>query len=231
MKKPYLAFSLIELLVVIAIISLLLGIMMPSLAKVKSMAVRLKCAHNLKQINLAVNMYLSGNDDTYPCAPDKPNSIWLWMGRGWRPFIGPYLDADVGKSNASVLLCPADRTDPNKYESTSYAYSMAFYHSPSQIDTMNSIPEQYSSPQPSMPQKRFNVAKPSGKILIGEWFSNHSRIDGKDPGWWGWQGSRNHLFADGQVCFLKAEQINEARDGNPNPNLTFQGIKGTDYQP
>ncbi len=108
---------------------------------------------------------------------------------------------------------------------------MAFYHSPEQIDDMNSPADTYGIPQqPSIPQRSMNVAKPSGKILIGEWLSNHSPIS-NDPGWWTWQGSRNFLFVDGQVRFLKAKQIRPARDGFPNANLTIHGIKGLDYPP
>ena len=196
------------------------------------MAMRLKCAHNLKQINIAVNLYLNGNEDTYPCAEDPlPAGYWLWMGRGWRSFLEPYLVENINSDNPSVLFCPQDRTEKDKFESTSYAYSMAFYHSPRQIDAMSSPADTYgSASEPSIPQRSFDVAKPSGKILIGEWLSNHSRID-KDNGWWCWKGSRNHLFADGQVRFLKAKHIREANDGLPNPNLTIHGIKGLDYTP
>ena len=224
-------FSLVELLVVIATIMFLLSILVPSLGKARSMAMRVKCSHNLKQINLAMNLYLNGNDDTYPCAEDPVSAVpyyWLWMGRGWRSFIEPYLDTKVNKDNPSVLFCPQDRTDPEKFESTSYAYSMAFYHSPQQIDDMNSPSATYSSPQPSVPQQSSNVAKPSGKILIGEWNSNHLRIDG-NPGWWSWEGCRNYLFVDGQVNYLRAKEIREANDGFPDVNLTKQGIKGLDW--
>ena len=224
-------FTLVELLVVIAIIALLLSILLPSLRKVKSMAMRLKCAHNLKQIDLAVNFYLNENDNTYPCAQDPlPAGYWLWMGRGWRFLVEPYLGGNIDANNPSVLFCPQDYAAKDKYESTSYSYSMAFYHSPEQIDDMNSPADTYGNPQPSIPQRSLDVARPSGKILIGEWLSNHLPID-DDQGWWCWQGSRNYLFVDGQVRLLKAKQIRPARDGFPNANLTFHGIKGLDYSP
>jgi len=233
-------FSLVELLVVIAIIALLLAILTPSLGKARHTAMRVKCAHNLKQINLAMIFYLDGNNDIYPCAQDpvsedESNPYWLWMGRGWRGFVEPYLGGYIDANNPSVLFCPQDRLSKHKYESTSYAYSMAFYHSPEQIDDINDTRYTYDIPgtpsvaKPSVRQRSSNVARPSRKILIGEWLSNHSRIDGKDPGWWGWQGSRNYLFADGQVLFLKATEIRRANDGNPNPNLTKHGIKGIDW--
>lgn len=225
-------FSLVELLVVIAVIALLLSILMPLFGKAKSMAMRLKCAHNLKQINLAVNLYLNVNEDTYPCADDPlPAGYWVWMGRGWRSFLEPYLVENINADNPSVLFCPQDHTAKDNYESTSYAYSMAFYHSPQQIDAMSSPADTYGKTSvPSIPQRCSDVAKPSGKILIGEWLSNHSRIN-NDQGWWDRRGYRNHLFVDDQVRFLKAEHIRLANDGLPNPNLTIHGIKGLDYAP
>ena len=228
-------FSLVELLVVIAVIGLLLSILIPVLGKARLMASRVGCAHNLRQINLAVNLYLGGNDDTYPCAGDPVSAspfYCLWMGRGWRVFVEPYLATSINKKNPSVLFCPQDRVSREKYEATSYAYSMAFYHSPEQIDDMNDKSDTWSSfppDVPSVPQRRSGVARPSGKILIGEWHSNHLRIDGKDGGWWGWKGSRNYLFADGGVRFLRAREIREANDGWPDANLTKGGIKGVDW--
>ncbi len=223
------AFTLVELLVVISIISVLIAILMPSLGKAKSTAMRLKCSHNLKQINLAVNLYLNENDNTFPCDQDPlPAGYWLWMGRGWRGFLKPYLGSHIDANNPSVLFCPQDRTAKQKYESTSYSYSMAFYHSPEQINACSKSEQTYKNPQPSIPQKSLNVVKPAGKIIIGEWLSNHSPIN-NDAGWWCWEGSRNYLFVDGNVRQLKAGQIRPARDGFPNPNLTINGIKGIDW--
>ncbi len=232
-KRALFGFTLVELLVVIAIIALLLSILTPSLRKAKSMAMRLKCTHNLKQIDLAVHFYLNENDNTYPCAQDPVSTeppYWLWMGRGWRLLVEPYLGGNIDAKNPSVLFCPQDHIAKYKYESTSYSYSMAFYHSPEQIDDMNSPADTYTTPKPSIPQKDTDVAKPSGKIIIGEWLSNHSPID-DDKGWWCWEGSRNYLFVDSQVRFLQARQIRPARDGFPNANLTIHGIKGLDYSP
>ncbi len=229
LRKQFIGFTLIELLVVIAIIALLLAILMPSLRRAKSMAVRLKCTHNLKQIDLAMNLYLNSNDNIYPCAEDPlPAGYWLWMGRGWRSFLEPQLGGNIDANSPSVLFCPQDRTAEEKYESTSYSYSMSFYHSPEQIDSMSSSEQTYNDPLPSVKQRNLDVAKPSGKIIIGEWLSNHTPIDG-DAGWWCWEGSRNYLFADGHTRYLKAKEIRPARDALPDANLTIRGIKGLDF--
>jgi prepilin-type N-terminal cleavage/methylation domain-containing protein len=233
-RSNNLGFTLIELLVVIAIIALLLSILMPSLRKVRAVASRVGCTHQLKQIYLAVDMYLSSNDNTYPCAQDPVSTdppYWLWMGRGWRSFVEPYIGSPIDVNNPSVLYCPQDRVAEERYESTSYSYSMAFYHSPEQIDELNDPADTYGIPKhPSVPQRNLDVLNPSGKILIGEWLSNHSPID-EDSGWWSWEGARNYLFADGRTSFLKATEIRPARDGFPNANLTVRGIKGQDWPP
>jgi prepilin-type N-terminal cleavage/methylation domain-containing protein/prepilin-type processing-associated H-X9-DG protein len=224
------AFSLIELLVVISIIALLLSILMPSLARARAAALRLKCAHNLSQIHMALHLYLNANEDTFPCSQDPlPGGYWLWMGR-WRSFVEPYLGGKITEKNPSVVVCPQDTTYNDSYEAFSYAYSMTFYHSPEQIDQMNTVEDTYIFARPSIPQRLSNVSKPARKILAGEWFSNHFSAVG-DQGWWSWRGRRNYLFVDGRVDYLDAEQIRPARDHLPDANLTINGIKGVDWPP
>jgi type II secretory pathway pseudopilin PulG len=226
---PLPAFTLIETLLVIGIISILTAIVLPCLKTVRIYALRTKCVHNLKQIDLALQMYLNSNQDTYPCADDPlPSGNWLWMGRGWRSFIQPYLGGKIDANHPRPLLCPQDFTDKKKFESTSYAYSMSFYHSPGQIDDMNSPVNTYQNSKPSMQQKIFSVKNPAGKILIGEWFSNHESIK-DEAGWWNWLGARNFLLADSSVFFIKATEIRQANDKLPDSNLTIHGIKGTDW--
>ena len=61
-------FTIVELLVVISIIAVLLAILIPGLGKARSMAKQMKCASNLRQIDIAMRLYLGDNKDTYPCA-------------------------------------------------------------------------------------------------------------------------------------------------------------------
>ena len=229
-------FTIVELLVVIAIIAAVTAILLPAVGKARAIARQTRCASNLKQIDIAMHSYLSSNDDKYPCAQDKlpkknpadPN-IWLWQGRGWRSFIAPHLGGKIDAKNPSVLLCPSDKVAPVKWESTSYSYSLAFYHKPEDIDSLNGLYSDLTTLPPTA-QKPTNVAKPAGKILIGEWMSNHKQVPAdKDQGWWCREGSRNYLFADGQVRFLNANDIRKARDENSNPNLTINGVRGIDW--
>ncbi len=235
-QKPlWLGFSLVELLVVIAIIALLMSMILPSLENARSATMRVKCGHNLKQAYLAMHMYIESHEDVYPCSqdpqPEPPLGYWLWMGR-WRSFVEPYLSTKITEDNPSVLLCPQDVTYSTENESFSYAYSMTFYHSPEQIDDMNSVEHTFEHGliRPSIPQRSLDVAKPSGKILVGEWYSNHSPVD-DDLGWWRWVGRRNYLFADGRVSYLNVDQIRPANDTCPDAHLTINGIKGIDSPP
>lgn len=216
-------FSLLELLTATAVIVILAGVLLPSLARSRVKAQQVVCSGNLREIFRVFEFYCSDYKGIYPCADDN-SKPWLWMGRGWKMFVTDYISGNV-----DVLRCPAEHTD--KYENTSYGYSMSFYHSVEQINSMKDKSMTYSNPVFGVAVHREDVLYPSKKILSGEWFSNHKPVTGDyktEPGWWSWKGIRNFVFADGHVEFLPAKEIRKANDNWPDPNLTVNGFEGVD---
>ena len=61
-------FSLIELLVVVAIIGMLSVLILPALGQAMKKAQSSVCKNNLKQLALALEMYVDDNGDYYPYA-------------------------------------------------------------------------------------------------------------------------------------------------------------------
>lgn len=218
-------FTLIELLIVIAITGLLVALLLPALLQARASARCTSCMNNLRQIGLGFQAYVQHSGEVFPAADDPVSTnpaYWLWMGRGWRPMLSPYLQGEYRS-----FWCPADIAAVADYDSTSYAYSMAFYHSPEQINTLNAAADTWSNPLPVIPQYLARVKMPGQKVLVGEWTSNHLPVPG-DNGWWNWLGSRNCLFVDGHVECHDAISIRAANDGWPDPNLTLDGVRGRD---
>ena len=75
-------FTLVELLVVIAIIALLMGILMPALARVRQLAFRLTCGTNLSGIGKAMLVYANDFEDELPKAGARTNT-WAYAISEW----------------------------------------------------------------------------------------------------------------------------------------------------
>lgn len=91
-------FTLIELLVVIAIIAILAAILFPVFAKARDAARFTSCLSNLKQLGVAMQMYIQDNGDKYPEA-----ETYL----GWFTTIPVSKIKPYAKSDA-IFWCPVE---------------------------------------------------------------------------------------------------------------------------
>jgi prepilin-type N-terminal cleavage/methylation domain-containing protein/prepilin-type processing-associated H-X9-DG protein len=87
------AFTLIELLVVIAIISVLIGLLLPAVQKVRSAAARISCANNLHQISLAAFQYQESKKG-FPPSLTTGGPPLNTQPAGWGTFLLPYVEQD-----------------------------------------------------------------------------------------------------------------------------------------
>jgi len=97
-------FTLVELLVVIAIIALLMGILMPALARVRQIAFRMVCGTNLSGIGKAMLVYANDYEDELPRAGGR-GSVWSPGTPNWlaNSRFGAYnLSADGSGGSASI---------------------------------------------------------------------------------------------------------------------------------
>jgi len=113
-------FTLIELLVVIAIIAVLLAILMPAMRKIKEIAREVACKSNLRNIGLALAMYLDDYERRIPYTGQSNGFRWFEdddityrrpgssNGTYWGVFYKDYI-----KGQTKIFGCPSFQSTIN----------------------------------------------------------------------------------------------------------------------
>lgn len=109
-------FTLIELLVVIGIIGILAGLLLPALSHARERGRAVKCSSNLKQVGLAMMMYVEDHQH-YPPGRVAGFTQWdLCVGT----YAGGKSDPLTPEARTALFICPSVKA-PNKATQLNYS--------------------------------------------------------------------------------------------------------------
>ncbi len=203
------AFTLIEILIVLAIIGILAAILLPAFSNARESARRASCQSNLKQMHLALQLYLQDFGGVYPRPWRYSSGVGVTC--SWPDRLWPYLH------NTSIFLCP-------DADATRYQYQPGCLpdeqtdDGPILFDGSYDI-NSYAAPGGGSRVMDFHFRHPSSTILIVDGTGDSLTFGSpgtqtatvKDLLDLGLQARHNNgvnaLFADGHVHWQSAESL------------------------
>ena len=239
--RPFGAFTLIELLVVIAVIALLAAILLPALSQAKEKGKTVVCVNNLKQLQLAINIYADEHEDELPPAEIHPGNggpyqeswaaILVHSGHLPSPRSGYYTHLN---DDSSVFRCPSglsqvfsynplSRTDPEGCKAFPYIsestgrkfYVNGWYGLNGELGSSGKYPfKRYPLPDGTKKPSRMSSTNPSmPSVYDGFWVHNghDERISARHNR----RNRTNLAFFDGSVRTFLTKEVPDVHDDTP----------------
>jgi prepilin-type N-terminal cleavage/methylation domain-containing protein/prepilin-type processing-associated H-X9-DG protein len=114
-------FTLIELLVVIAVMGLLAGLLLPAVSRAKEAGRSTACLSNLRQIGVALELYVQENQNRLPVMYDRGTNANLLGQTNVSAAPGPDIVLAAHVGGKLVWRCPSDHR--NIFAATGASYS------------------------------------------------------------------------------------------------------------
>jgi prepilin-type N-terminal cleavage/methylation domain-containing protein/prepilin-type processing-associated H-X9-DG protein len=224
-------FTLIELLVVVAIIGILASLLLPALAAAKARGRQAKCASNLRQIGLALQMYADDHGGWLPLTThgtQETNRSWVFT---LRPYLGNVDEVRIG---------PGDPKARARLTNQASSYIVNDWVFVDDVDPFGGLRETFRH------LDRMPVPVETHTVFIGaddlspSVYSDHTHarnwVKGGVGNWPGvtadiapdrhrsgggladhTRGAANYLFADGHVGVIRALLFKARIDRGDNP--------------